>query len=197
MIIEKGSTDEKIVNATFTLLQREGYQKATTKKIADEADVNEVTIFRKFKNKKNLIEVTKEYYVNILIERLDSMLEYNEEDTVDDYLEKIYLELVNLPEEDVNIIKVGMEEVRDVPERKLLILRIINTALDKLEKFFDLKVQRGEIRKNINTKILAVNCFGVIFQSIVLWDLYHSDLPLENKKYHDGFLDILDNGIKP
>ena len=197
MNIEKGSTDEKIVNATFNLLQREGYQKATTKKIADEAEVNEVTIFRKFKNKKNLIEVTKEYYVNILIERLNAMMEYNEDDTVEDYLEKIYLNLMNLSEESINIIKVGMEEVRDVPERKLLILRIINSALDKLEGFFDLKVESGEIRKNINTKILAVNCFGTIFQSVILWDLYHSDLPIENNEYHDAYFDILDNGIKP
>ena len=197
MNIEKGSTDEKIVKATFNLLQREGYQKATTKKIADEAGVNEVTIFRKFKNKKNLIEVTKEYYVTILIERLNAIMEYNEDDTVEDYMDKIYLNLVNLSEESINIIKVGMEEVRDVPERKLLILRIINSALDKLEGFFDLKVKSGEIRKNINTKILAINCFGTIFQSVILWDLYHSDLPIENKEYHEAFFDILDKGIKP
>ena len=37
-------------------VQKEGVQKATTKKIAAEAGVNEVTIFRKFENKKNLIE---------------------------------------------------------------------------------------------------------------------------------------------
>lgn len=45
------STDEKIINATFGILQREGFTKATTKKIAAEAGVNEVTIFRNFQNK--------------------------------------------------------------------------------------------------------------------------------------------------
>ena len=53
-------TDEKIINATFEILQEEGLAKATTKKIAAKAGVNEVTIFRNFKNKKNLIETTKE-----------------------------------------------------------------------------------------------------------------------------------------
>ena len=64
------NTEEKIVNATFNILQKEGVTKATTKRIAKEAGVNEVTIFRKFENKNNLINVTKDYHMNILIERL-------------------------------------------------------------------------------------------------------------------------------
>ena len=62
MLFEKENTEEKIITATFNIVQREGVQKATTKKIAAEAGVNEATIFRKFENKKNLIEATKDYY---------------------------------------------------------------------------------------------------------------------------------------
>ena len=54
MLFEKENTEEKIITATFNIVQKEGVQKATTKKIAAEAGVNEVTIFRKFENKKNL-----------------------------------------------------------------------------------------------------------------------------------------------
>jgi len=56
---------KKIINATFNILQKEGIQKATTKKIAAEAGVIEVTIFRNFKNKKNLIEITKDHYEGV------------------------------------------------------------------------------------------------------------------------------------
>lgn len=56
---EFSSTDEKIIKATFAILQREGFTKATTKKIAAEAGVNEVTIFRNFQNKNNLVEITR------------------------------------------------------------------------------------------------------------------------------------------
>ena len=45
---ELDATEEKIINATFRIFQKEGIDKATTKKIAAEAGVNEVTIFRKF-----------------------------------------------------------------------------------------------------------------------------------------------------
>ena len=60
MLFERENTEEKIIRATFNIVQKEGVQKATTKKIAAEAGVNEVTIFRKFENKKNLIESTKD-----------------------------------------------------------------------------------------------------------------------------------------
>ena len=63
----KENTEEKIIKATFDILQKEGVQKATTKKIAAEAGVNEVTIFRKFENKKNLVEITIDYYMERLL----------------------------------------------------------------------------------------------------------------------------------
>jgi hypothetical protein len=63
MFGEKENTEEKIMKATFDILQREGLAKTTTKKIAAEAGVNEVTIFRKFENKKNLINATKEFFL--------------------------------------------------------------------------------------------------------------------------------------
>ena len=52
MIMKKYSgTDEKIINATFEILQEEGFAKATTKKIAAKAGVNEVTISETLKTK--------------------------------------------------------------------------------------------------------------------------------------------------
>ena len=50
-LINNENTEEKIIEATFRILQKEGVKKATTKKIAAEAGVNEITIFRKFKRK--------------------------------------------------------------------------------------------------------------------------------------------------
>ena len=75
MKIELDATEEKLVSATFGIIRREGFKGATTKKIASEAGVNEVTIFRKFKNKKNLIEITKDYYIQKLLEKLGLTME--------------------------------------------------------------------------------------------------------------------------
>ena len=109
---EFNSTDEKIIKATFGILQKEGITKATTKKIAAEAGVNEVTIFRKFQNKSNLIEVTKEYYMEIFLKKLEEIFDFNEDDEIERYLQSNFIGLLNLSEDDFSVIKVAMEEVR-------------------------------------------------------------------------------------
>jgi len=119
MIMKKYSgTDEKIINATFEILQEEGFAKATTKKIAAKAGVNEVTIFRNFKNKNNLVEATKEYYLHLLIAKLEEIFEFGEDEGIGEYLKISFFGVLNLSEEDFRILRVAMEEVREDPDKK-------------------------------------------------------------------------------
>lgn len=46
MEIELDKTEQKIVDATIFLLDKEGMNGTTTKKIAKKAEVSEVTVFR-------------------------------------------------------------------------------------------------------------------------------------------------------
>jgi len=50
----KRKTREKILNAANTLFAELGYEGASTKKISNEAGINELTLFRHFKSKENL-----------------------------------------------------------------------------------------------------------------------------------------------
>lgn len=193
---ELNSTDLKIIKATFELLQEEGFAKATTKKIAAKADVNEVTIFRKFDNKNNLVEMTKEYYLQILIDKLTEIFEFEEDDGIEEYLKISFFGILNLSEEDFRIIGVAMEEVREDPEKPILISDITDVILNKLEEFFALKIEKGVIRK-LNPKSLAILCFGTLFQSVILWKIYNKDLEFESNYYADDLLDILFEGINP
>lgn len=192
---EFNGTDEKIIRATFGILQREGFTKATTKKIAAEAGVNEVTIFRKFQNKNKLVEVTKEYYLEIFLEKLEGIFDFNDNDEIEGYLQSNFIGLLNLSEDDFSIIKVAMEEVRDVPERKQLISRITNTVIGKLEEFFKSQIEKGKIRQ-VDARVLAGMCFSITFQSIILWNVYDMQPSVETEKYAKNFLDILYHGIK-
>ncbi|MGN0436383.1 MAG: TetR/AcrR family transcriptional regulator [Wujia sp.] len=49
-------TQNKILNSTMMLVMEKGYTATTTKDIAKKAGVNECTIFRKFKGKKEIIK---------------------------------------------------------------------------------------------------------------------------------------------
>lgn len=45
----------RIINATMSLIMEQGYASTTTKDIAKKAKINECTIFRKFKGKKDIV----------------------------------------------------------------------------------------------------------------------------------------------
>ena len=190
------NTEEKIVRATFEILQEEGLKKATTKKIAKKAGVNEVTVFRKFENKKNLVEITKEYCLQKLIGELEEIFYFDEDDGIEEYLKISYFGVLNLSEEEFSILKVAMEEVRSDDDKKPLISDITDLIINKLEEFFKLQVDKGVI-KEINTHSLSVMCFSILFQSVILWKVYNIGLGFETNYYADDLLDMMFEGIKP
>lgn len=196
MEFEIDDTSEKIIVATLRVLQREGFEKAGTKKIAAEAGVNEVTIFRKFETKGNLIEITKEYFLEILIGKLEEIFTFDEDEGIEEYLKISFFGILNLSDEDFSILRVAMEEVREIPDKKLLISKVTDAILDKLEEFFKLQLDKGTIRQ-IDTRSLSVMCFSVLFQSVILWKIYNKDVGFETNHYADDMLDILFEGIKP
>lgn len=195
MLFEKENTEEKIIRATFDILQREGLQKTTTKKIAAEAGVNEVTIFRKFENKKNLLVATKDFYMKNLLDKLETAFEYDEDEIIEDYLKNAFYGMLNLTQEDFSIIKVAMQEVKDEPYKKMLISEITDLVLNQMEVFFKKQIEKGEIR-DINPRAIAILSFGVVFESIILWQIYGDQENHEQYDYSDDFMDIIFNGIK-
>ena len=196
MNIDKTTTEEKIINATFKILQKEGMKKATTKKIAAEAGVNEITIFRKFKTKNNLIEIVKEHFMQKFLDKINEIFSFDEDEEIDEYLKGNFNELLNLSDEDFSIMKIAMEEVRPIPEKKLILSRITDVILNKLEEFFKIQIENGKIR-DINPRMLAIMCFSITFQSVVLWKVYNKDPDVEIEQYSGEFLNILFNGINP
>ena len=190
------ATDLKIIKATFEILQEEGFAKATTKKIAERAGVNEVTIFRNFKNKSNLVEVSKNYYLQVLIDKLNEIFSFEKQESIEEYLKIAFFGILNLTDEDISIMRLAMEEVREDSEKQDLLSNIIDVILGNLEEFFKIKIENGVIR-DVDPKSLAIMCYGILFQSVVLWKIYNKDLEFESHYYADDLLDIMFNGISP
>lgn len=82
-------TSEKIMKVSLKLFSEQGYYPTTTKQIAEEAGVNELTIFRHFGSKSNLFQVTTEHYV------IDSRVDYILNDIEDLSLEEGMLLIAN------------------------------------------------------------------------------------------------------
>ena len=191
---ELNSTDMKIITATFDLLQKEGLTKTTTKKIDAEAGVNEVTIFRNFKNKQNLVNITKEYYLDKCLKTVQYIFKYEEDEEIDEYLRNSFLKLSNLSENDYNIIKVGLREIGNLTEKKQMLSKITSEIIKQMDEYFKIQIEKGKIR-SVDSKALTIMCFSTLFQSYMLGQLYTPNTNNINTKYGENFLDILYNGI--
>lgn len=56
------STDDKILSAAITLMEKKGYKAATMKDIAESAGFSDMTLFRRFGNKKAILDAAVEKY---------------------------------------------------------------------------------------------------------------------------------------
>ena len=195
MEIELDATEEKIVSATFNILRKGGITKATTKKISAEAGVNEVTIFRNFENKKNLINITKEYYAEKFIVLLEEIFDFTGEEETDEYLNNNFRKMLGLPDEAFAIIKVAIEESGDVEDATRLLSKITDAILDKFEAYFKTQIEKDRIR-DVNPRILGTLCYSMTFQSLILYRIYQSQENDLSEDYGKIYLDILFNGIK-
>jgi len=91
------STEDKILRASLKLFSKYGYSEVTTKKIADESGVNEVTIFRKFGSKSNLFQqiITNYSKEGNIIKHLKKELTGTFEKDIMIYAKNFYLFLLN------------------------------------------------------------------------------------------------------
>ncbi|KZX13611.1 TetR/AcrR family transcriptional regulator [Methanobrevibacter oralis] len=194
MEVKAGSVEERIINASFDVLEKEGYSGATTKKIAKKANINEVTLFRKFKSKHRLMEIVKEYYSDYLINQLEEIFQFNDEISFEEYSKNCFYKIVNLSDNELNIIKIGLEEVRN-PGDEQLFSKTSDMIINKLTEFFKIKIAKKEIKK-VNPHVLALNMFSILFESMILWKVYGKSPHYDIDQYVKDFLEIIINGIK-
>lgn len=187
----------RIIKATYRLLQKENAEKTSINQIAEEAGTNSRTIYRKFENKKDIIDSTKDYYLKIFLDKLNEIFGFNGDEEIDEYLKNTFMKLKNLSDDDFRIIKISLDEVHDITERKSIISKITDYVIENLEEYFKLQKENENLRTNVNIKTLSVVCFGVIFQSLILSRIYDKITNLDIDNYSKHYLDILFNGIKP
>ena len=194
MEVDYESTEYKIIYATIKLLDNYGLSGTTTRKIASEAGVSEVTIFRKFKTKKNLLNVAKKFYYDDFLKKVDKIFEFDDDTDLREYLINVWKKSVALTDEDLNIMKIAIEELREIPFEDKVLPKFANKILYKLTQFFKLQMKKGNIRE-INPNVAALNILGIILEGIIIWKIYLKEPQGNVDSYLDDFLDIFFNGI--
>ncbi|NOX20446.1 MAG: TetR/AcrR family transcriptional regulator [Nitrospirae bacterium] len=154
-----------ILNTAMNLFSKRPYHRVSMDEIAQKAKVAKGTLYYHFKSKEAL-------YAALLHEGLDIMiLRLNERFKRDDPLENLKLfihELVNFFNEKRTFFLVLQQE-----EGKLFNKRLSNcykkicTVKDLLESLLKEAVNRGQIRPDLNTKVLSEIIMGMIKEPVL------------------------------
>jgi len=188
------NTEDRILDATIMLLDQVGWKGATTKRIASEAGVNEVTVFRKFKNKETLLKAAKKRSANKFLEELDSLFDIDDSCDVDVYLMTIWKNASQMIDKRINLIRISMEEVRGIPLEEKVLPKISDMISHHLVQYFQKQIKKGLIR-DIDPEVAGLTIFSIVFQMNVVWKIYEQKQDQDQEQYMKNFLEIFLNGI--
>ena len=186
-------TSQKIIDATMALIRDKGYVATTTKDIAHLAGVNECTLFRKFKNKKDIVlngvaqekwraNITPELFQNVVWE-LGPDLEM----FMTAYMDRITPDFVNL--------SIGLRAPQLYDETAPLIMKVPQAFLSSLIEYFEKMKQLGKLR-NMDFESLAMTIFSSTFGYTFLKSSFNQELTgLDGEQFIKNSVAVFLNGI--
>ncbi len=145
------STKERIIEAAIELVNERGYLGATTRKIAEKAGVNEVTIFRHFGNKKGLVQAAIDSFAipKREFDEMDRRMTWDLEHDLP-LLVQHYHEVL---EQKRKVILISLKEAGTFPELDELIAHIPTMYKEKVTSYFKQMIEKGKIQKTDPTTL--------------------------------------------
>jgi AcrR family transcriptional regulator len=182
---------------------REGYDGATTKLIADEAGINEVTLFRKFHSKENILQaVIMQQRDNALQALTSAFLSRGVHEDDKGNAPRIATTLTELGDRLIEFMKTRMDlmillmsEGRRKPSVAKVISSIPQDMIVQLRKLFEEQMRLKKIR-DVDPQLAAVTFLGFLFYYSLMKELFNDKVIKENKGILDGFVDIFLNGVR-
>jgi AcrR family transcriptional regulator len=159
-------TSQRIIRAAIAIISRVGYTKATTREIAEAAGVNEVTLFRHFGSKKNLLMASVETF------NANAFASTFETDLTGDYRQDIRrMAIMQIADttSHLEMLRLLICDARNVPELREAILAGGSANLARLSGYFQRQKDIGVVRADIPAEVLA-SAFDSLFSSPVLFE---------------------------
>jgi AcrR family transcriptional regulator len=157
---------QRIIRAAMDLFAQYGYSRSSTRQIAKAAGVNEVTLFRHFGSKKNLLMACMQAFNTSGFSA-----------TFEAYLTGSYEEdikrLADLLAEDtaanVQMLQLLLVEARLIPELKQALLEGGQGNLERLSAYFQRQIEIGIVRPELSPYVLA-STFSSLFSVNLIFE---------------------------
>jgi AcrR family transcriptional regulator len=192
--VEMDKVEERILDSAMKVFSIDGYKGATTIKIASEANVNEITIFRKFNSKENLLKMVIEKNNLETLEKLDSILCREKNVDTEICVKTLGINLKKLLDDRMDFIIMLMIEGRKRPELNQLYCLFRKKMLEHLRDYFQEQMKQCNIR-SVDPDILAQTLISFIFQNSVNEKIFEEKVLIDNEKLFEEYTDILMRGV--
>jgi AcrR family transcriptional regulator len=187
-------TEKRILAAAELVFSRDGFQGATTREIALQAGVNEVTIFRHFHTREELLGATLEHGCAAF----DTLIQLEEiwKGELADGLERYVRETFSVVKQREAIVRAFIGEARFLPESMRRALEeFMLTGKTRLVAALQEAQKRGLVRMDVNLSAAADFIRDSIHSAMLRHTLYRTD-PEAVDAHLRGVTDIFYRGIK-
>lgn len=196
----KSETERNIIEAATALFQTQGFQKTTTKRIAENCGIAEGTLFNYFPSKDEL-----------LIAVFEHMAEHEEEDRMENMVEPIdrIIAIALDPVEKLSriprtfLIDILISSMKLIKKKPGLFHRLAKLDFDYIEKIGSELEHHGDFRdRMVTAKDLARMIYGVVAMDFLL-QVYETDAdyPLFKKRITPKLKELIEpyliGGHKP
>ncbi len=157
-------TNTRILDAALQLFFERGYKGATTRRIAELAGVNEVTLFRNFGSKRGLFIAVMKRETDILQEIEGFDLEPTGD--LEGDLTRIGMKITHEMTSRSKLVKIIMMEAANSPEVWDSISQAPFAILARITLFFQQARDRGHIR-DVDPRLAAIGYFSFFFRTLI------------------------------
>ncbi len=165
-------THERICEAASRLFAEKGYAETTTRAIADAAGINEVTLFRHFGSKENLMKTIMEQHGGAAIAtNLETRLS-------GDYEKDLFLighAMMKVMTDRSDSMRMAICEAGNFPELQQVVAENPRQLRQMLARYFEDQISKGVLAQG-HAEVLAQAFLGMFFSYVVLHGFLLDDL---------------------
>ena len=188
------STKKRLLAAAEFVFSRDGFQGATTREIARQAGVNEVTLFRHFRTREELLRATLAHGCTTL----EALVQPDEvwKDRLSDRLERYVREMYSAIRQREAIARAFVSEARALPEsiRSALHEFMLKTKTGFVSKLKEAR-ELGLVRKDVDLSAATDLIRDAIHSAMLRHTAYNTD-PEAVDAHLRGITEIFYRGIK-
>lgn len=191
---DPAETRDRLLKAAIEVFSTEGYVGATTREIARAADVSEVTLFRHFQSKEQLLSAVAQYITALRNEAFTHQDEWTY-DLRRDLLHYAKLH-DDMLEEYEALFRMFIGEAQRHPIEAVEVLQQSFLPLrEQLIVYLQTCVERGGVRSDVDVRLAVDQLTGMLLSGMIRRHVSSVKRGYNRKQYIEGCVDLFVRGV--